>query len=139
KMIWVRVTDLIANCSVDSNTALVTICNPAQIVSGLAQFEKHIASGSSITLSVSATGDNLTYVWTRSGRTAPLDATGPTLTDTPPAAPDGTVYVYTVSVQTAGGGSDACHANVQSSVHITIGVCSPMTLDLDLPTALVLP
>lgn len=57
---WVRVTGT-CGTFVDSTAATVTVCNPPGITA-LAQ-NRFIQAGTSTTLSVSATGTNLTYKW----------------------------------------------------------------------------
>ena len=79
---WVRATSGI--CTADSATAVIQICRTAAIT--MQPAGQSIAYGSSATLSVAATGTNLTYAWYRgnSGDTSlPAGNTTPSLTVTP--------------------------------------------------------
>jgi hypothetical protein len=59
---WVKVTGS-HGATVNSNTAVVTWCNPASITSAPAS--RNITRGASTWLSVNATGTNLQYAWYR--------------------------------------------------------------------------
>lgn len=73
---WVKVTGACGQ-SVNSNTAAVTICQPAAITTQPAALS-NIVRGQTATLSVAATGSNLTYQWyqgTSGTTTTPLATT----------------------------------------------------------------
>ncbi len=142
KMYWVHVTDQGANCSVDSATALVTVCSPAAIVAGLPPTHS-VQAGGALKFTISATGDApLTYSWTRQG--VSVGTNSPTLDTNAPSTAG--VYVYTVTVTSGSGNPAACAAPVSSSVQVT--VTAPVTCNAplmgfdafgDLPGALTLP
>jgi hypothetical protein len=83
---WVRVTGF-CGVTTDSNAAQVSICPPPAIVSNAPATQWAIIGSGSTTVSVNATGSNLTYQWYtgNSGNTAaPISgATGSSLTLTP--------------------------------------------------------
>jgi hypothetical protein len=105
---WVRVSD--GTCTTISNTATVTTCYPtitAQPQSIL------INSGTSTTLTVSATGDGLTYQWYEgSGYTHPVGTSSPSFTT--PALTAETSYWVLVS---------GC--GTVSSETATVSICQP--------------
>jgi hypothetical protein len=105
---WVRVND--STCTVDSNVATVSTCLPkitAQPQSIM------ISSGASTTLSVTATGDNLSYQWYQGSFTGtPVGTNSPTFT-TPPLT---TATSYWVRVS-------GCYP--ADSVMASITICQP--------------
>jgi hypothetical protein len=116
---WVRVTGS-CGVSADSNAALVSVCYPPAIVSTAAVSQWAIlASGNSTTVSVNATGTNLTYQWYlgNSGNTAsPISATTSSLSVTPQST---TSYWVRVS-----GGCGAA----QNSVAMVVNVCGATSI-----------
>jgi hypothetical protein len=110
---WVRVT---GSCGVatDSNAVLVSVCYPPAIVSTSPVSQWAVLGGGSTTVSVNATGSNLSYQWYTgiSGNTAsPLSATTSSLTVTPQNTTS-----YWVRV------SGSC-GTPQNSVTMTVNVC----------------
>ena len=109
---WVKVTGTCGQ-SVNSNTAAVTICQPASITTQPAA-STNITRGQSVNLSVGASGTGLSYQWYQgtSGNTAnPLAATTPGLTISPQNTTD-----YWVKV------TGTCGA-VQNSTTAHVAVC----------------
>lgn len=111
---WVRVTGS-CGVSTDSNAVLVSVCSPPAIVSTSPVSQWAIlGSGNSTTVSVNATGSNLTYQWYfgNAGNTAsPIVATTSSLSVTPQST---TSYWVRVS-----GGCGA----PQNSVAMVVNVC----------------
>jgi len=110
---WVRVT---GSCGVatDSNAALVSVCYPPAIVSTSPVSQWAVLGGGSTTVSVNATGTNLTYQWYfgNSGNTAsPIVATTSSIAVTPQ---DTTSYWVRVS--------GSC-GTPKDSVTMTVNVC----------------
>jgi hypothetical protein len=82
---WVRVTGS-CGAATDSNATLVSVCYPPAIVSTSPVSQWAVLGGSSTTVSVNATGSNLTYQWyfgTSGNTAAPMSATTSFLTVTP--------------------------------------------------------
>jgi len=148
-MYWVRVTDDGAHCSVDSATALVAICTPATIVTGLPSVQT-VHTGDSLNFTVNASGDApLSYAWTRRLKTqseaqaVSVGTNSPTLAENAPSTTG--VYVYTVSVTSAATGS-GCATPATSSVEVTViapAQCASPLMGFDafgdLPAALTFP
>jgi len=110
---WVRVSD--GTCSIDSNTATVSVCIPTIVTNPASPL---INSGQSATLSVDATGSPLTYQWYTgaSGNTAaPIaGATGTSITVSPAVT-----TMYWVRVSGCG---------TADSTTATVTVCTPPSI-----------
>ncbi|MEA2162121.1 MAG: hypothetical protein QOK37_248 [Thermoanaerobaculia bacterium] len=109
---WVRVTGS-CGVSADSNAVQVSVCYPPAITSN-SPAQWYILGGASTTVSVNATGSNLTYQWYSgtSGNTAsPLSAATSSITVTPQNTSS-----YWVRV------SGSC-GTPQNSVTMTVNVC----------------
>jgi YD repeat-containing protein len=81
---WVKVTGSCSQ-SANSNTAVVTICQPPAITAQPSP-NAYIVRGTSVSLGVTATGNGLTYQWyqgTSGNTSSPLAATTPGMTVTP--------------------------------------------------------
>jgi hypothetical protein len=106
---WVRVSD--GTCTADSNTTTVSTCGPTIVTQPSSAV---INAGTSATLSVTATGDNLTYQWYQgSGYSSPVGTNSPTLTVSPAATTS-----YRVLVNGCG---------YVESQPATLTVCQPAT------------
>lgn len=109
---WARVTGSCGQ-SKDSTAATVTVCNPPAIsnITGT----RTIVSGNSTSLTVTATGTELTYQWYRgaAGVTTNPAGTGPTITVSPTAT-----TTYWCRITSRG------KCSVDSAL-VTVNVCNP--------------
>lgn len=125
---WVKVTNSVNTTGANSNTATVTVRQPAEITTHPAS--SSITGGQTASLSVVATGDApLTYQWyqgTSGVTTTPVGTNSPSFT-TPALAATTSYWVKVTNIaNTSGALSSTATVTVQAPVAPTIFTTSPL-------------